>query len=67
MTREEDKSAQQEEIEQLKAKVAELTKWSAVMFGAPGEEIRHAQQVEALEAEIARLKTELNTRRNHVV
>ena len=40
----------------LKAKVAKLQKWYDMMFGTPCEEIRHAQQLEALEAELKQSK-----------
>jgi hypothetical protein len=45
--------------ELLKAEVWKLQQWYDVMFGIPNEEIRHAQQVEALEAERDQLKAKL--------
>jgi predicted RNase H-like nuclease (RuvC/YqgF family) len=48
------------ENEKLKARVAELTKWYDATQGTPCEEIRNAQQVEALEAERDQLKHELS-------
>lgn len=47
------------ENEGLSKKVKNLTAWYDKMFGAPCEEIRHQQQVEALEAERDQLKAEL--------
>lgn len=48
-----------EKCEQLEEKVKNLTAWYDAMFGAPCEEIRHQQQVEALEEEIVRLQNAL--------
>ena len=48
------------ENEGLTKKVKNLTAWYDKMFGAPCEEIRHQQQVEALETERDQLKAEVN-------
>ena len=46
----------EDENAQLKARVAELQQWYDATFGLPSEEIRHAQQVEALESELEQVK-----------